>query len=218
MEQHSSSLTRKATRIGATAAAQKGVVLFIALIVLVAMTLAGIALVRSVDTSNVIAGNLAFKQGTLHAADLGVEAAVTALPNIIATTLEADQIPGSNYLYYATRRTDCQGVTTTQQIGAVCPTPPTPMPTNWNINWNTVPVAATVTGNTVQIVIDRLCRGPAPVTDIQGQCFSDATLGGGSKKAGAPEFTAATKVYYRVTARVSGPRNTVSMVQTILSR
>jgi Tfp pilus assembly protein PilX len=41
--------------------AQQGVVLLMALIMLVALTLAGIALVRSVDTTNLIAGNLAFK-------------------------------------------------------------------------------------------------------------------------------------------------------------
>ena len=42
--------------------AQQGVILFIALIVLVAMSLAGIALMRSVDTNVLIAGNLAFRQ------------------------------------------------------------------------------------------------------------------------------------------------------------
>ena len=41
--------------------AQKGVVLFISLIVLVAMTLAGIAMFRQVGTGVVIAGNLAFR-------------------------------------------------------------------------------------------------------------------------------------------------------------
>ena len=38
---------------------QSGVVLFIALIVLVAMTLAGIAIMRSVDTGVAISGNVA---------------------------------------------------------------------------------------------------------------------------------------------------------------
>ena len=206
------SLTSKAAHVAPTPGAQKGVVLFIALIVLVAMTMAGIALVRSVDTANVIAGNLAFKQGTLHAADLGVEAAVAALPNIIGTTLEADQIPGPNYWYYATRRTeDAAGVPTAQQIGAAGAVAA--------IDWNAVPVAATVSGNEVKIVIDRLCRPPGPpVLNIQGQCFTEALLGGGSKKAGGQDITSATAVYYRVTARVSGPRNTISMVQTILTR
>src|SRR3546814_10518494 len=55
---------------------QQGVVLFIALIVLVAMTIAGIALVRSVDTSNLIAGNLAFKQGATLSAEGGAEKAI----------------------------------------------------------------------------------------------------------------------------------------------
>ena len=44
---------------------QRGVVLFIALIALVAMSLAAVALVRSVDTATIIAGNLAFKQSEL---------------------------------------------------------------------------------------------------------------------------------------------------------
>jgi len=43
--------------------------LIIALIVLVAMTLAGIATMRSVDTATVLAGNIAFRQSALNAAD-----------------------------------------------------------------------------------------------------------------------------------------------------
>jgi len=175
---------------------QRGVVLFIALIALVALTLAGIALVRSMDTGNVIAGNLAFKQAALQASDTGVEKAFAALPNIIATSLDTN-IPGQ---YFATiQPVDAKGVPTT-------------------INWaTTLSDTTTVPGYTVQYVIDRLCQGPTPVTDIQTKCSSVASLGGGSKKANAPVFSSATAVYYRVTVRVTGPRNSVSMVQIILS-
>ena len=76
----------------------------------------------------------------------------------------------------------------------------------------------TVSGNAVQLVIDRLCQGPAPVTDLEGKCFSNPAIGGGTKKAGGVVFSGATTVYYRVTVRVSGPRNTSSTVQAILSR
>ena len=55
---------------------QQGVVLVIALIILVAMTLAGIALVRSVDTTNIIAGNIAFQQAAVHSGEAGAEAAI----------------------------------------------------------------------------------------------------------------------------------------------
>ena len=195
---------------------QQGVVLFIALIVLVALTMAGIALVRSVDKSNVIAGNLAFKAGTVQAADLGIEQAATVLPDIIATTLETNRLPASsstnpNYWYYATRRQDdASGVPTTKEYGAAG--------TATAINWSSVPTAASSNGNTVQVVIDRLCNGPAPVTDIQGKCFADDPQGGGTKKAGGVVFSGSAVVYYRATVRVAGPRNTVSVVQVVLSK
>lgn len=184
-------------------ASQKGVVLFIALIALVVLTLAGIALVRSIDTSNVIAGNLAFKQSALESSDIGVEAAFNALPTIISTSLDQN-ISGQ---YFATiQPVDANGVPTT-------------------INWSSVPCRDT-TGNvvtcgsssySVQYVIDRMCNGPTPVTNIQASCVTDVPLGGGSKKSGAVVFSSATAVYYRVTVRVSGPRNTISMVQALLS-
>jgi len=204
-------------RARSAAGSQQGMVLFIALIVLVAMTLAGLALVRSVDTANVIAGNLAFKQSTLQAGDLGVEAAVTALPTIIAGSVDTDLTPAAsstnpNYWYYASRReTDTYGVPTQKQAGAAGAATA--------IDWTQLPIAATTAGNSVRIVIDRLCQGPPPVTDLLANCFAEAGVGGsGSQKAGAAIFTATPTVYYRLTARVTGPRNTVSMVQAILSR
>lgn len=201
----------------AAAGNQQGMVLFIALIVLVAMTLAGIALVRSVDTANVIAGNLAFKQATLQAADLGVEAAVTALPTIIAGSLDTDLTPAAsstnpNYWYYASRReTDTYGVPTQKQSGAGGLAAA--------IDWTQVPVAQTLSGNSVQIVIDRLCNGPPPIIDLLANCFADPSATSGDTYAiGRTRFTPPPIVYYRLTARVTGPRNSVSTVQAILSR
>ena len=194
---------------------QSGAVLFIALIVLVALMLASIAVVRSVDTANVIAGNAAFKQSTVQAADFGVERAAAELPNIIATIVDTDVTPGPSgaptYWYYATRReADAFGVPTTKQAGTAGAAVA--------INWNNVPVSATVAGNSVQIVIDRLCLGPAPVTDIESNCFFEGDAAGGTKKVGGTVFTSVNTVFYRVTARVSGPRNTVSVVQAIVGR
>ena len=81
---------------------QRGVVLVISLIVLVALTLAGIALVRSTDTANVIAGNMAFRMGALQAVDTGVETAFTATtsdtgffaaPSVATSTAEGQYFP-----------------------------------------------------------------------------------------------------------------------------
>jgi hypothetical protein len=54
-------------------------VLFIALLVMVALSLAGIALLRSADTATIVAGNLAFKQAAAAAVDRSIEQAVRAL-------------------------------------------------------------------------------------------------------------------------------------------
>ena len=194
-----------------SSAKQRGVVLFIALIVLVAMSLAGIALVRSVDTSNVIAGNLAFKQGTTHAADVGIEIAYNALPSIVTGSLDAP-ITSGTYWYYPTRRVhDTKGVPTTKEYDGSAGL-------GTAINWSGVPVAQTVAGNEVKVVIDRLCQGPPPVTDLEAKCFSEPGIGGGTKKVGGVVFSGTATVFYRVTARIAGPRNSISIVQAILER
>jgi len=58
---------------------QRGVVLFIALIVMVAMSLAAIALMRSVDTTSAVIGNLAFRQASILPANYGIEDAAAGL-------------------------------------------------------------------------------------------------------------------------------------------
>ena len=73
-----------------TPRSQRGTMLIIALIVLVAMTLAGIATMRSVDTATIMAGNLAFRQSALNAADQGIQTAFTNLKGLSATTLNVD--------------------------------------------------------------------------------------------------------------------------------
>ncbi|HEX9277074.1 MAG TPA: hypothetical protein VGA51_11860 [Casimicrobiaceae bacterium] len=58
---------------------QRGVVLFIALIVMVAMSLAAIALMRSVDTTTAVIGNLAFRQASILPANFAIEDAAAGL-------------------------------------------------------------------------------------------------------------------------------------------
>lgn len=186
-------------------ARQRGVVLMIALIALIALTLSGIALMRSLDTGNVIAGNLAFREAALQATDIGVEAAFIALP----TLLSAKDTNVANQYYATMQSVDSRGIPS-------------------GITWSSVPCRdnsnATVTCSAqtyqVKYVIDRMCEGPAPVTDIQGKCYADISSSskGGSKGSFSAIFSSADAVYYRVTVQVTGPKNTVSYVQAIIAR
>ena len=82
------------TRLAARS--QRGTILFIALIVLVAMSLAGIALMRSVDTNVLIAANLAFRQGATAGGDWGVEDARAWISGN-AAILNDDMPPGARF-------------------------------------------------------------------------------------------------------------------------
>ena len=73
----------------ATPAKEQGVVLFIALIVLVVMSLIGISMIRQGSSSQMIVGNLAFKEGAEAAADFGVERARAWLTSKTGAQLEA---------------------------------------------------------------------------------------------------------------------------------
>ena len=191
---------------------QEGVVLFIALIILVAMSLAGIALLRGVDTGTVIAGNLAFRQNTMFVGDMGVEAARVWL-QANAGGLSND-LPGN--AYYATwgENTDLLGNDTD----------PTTNPYNWNGAVNVAAAPFTPpSGYTVRYVIHRLCEVTGdPNTDpaVAAKCMRSSGTGGststGSKgAAGYGNYALSSPVasVYRITVQVSGPRSTLSYIQ-----
>ena len=66
---------------------QHGIVLFTVLIALVVLSLASVALVRSIDTGTTIAGNLAFRQAATQAGDAGTEAVAVYPPGSDAAAL-----------------------------------------------------------------------------------------------------------------------------------
>jgi Tfp pilus assembly protein PilX len=192
--------------------AQRGVVLFIALIVLVAMSLAGVALLRGVDTGTIIAGNLAFRQTSMHVADLGVEAARAWLTGQPTADLYTDKAASN---YYATWQTalDLLGND----------------PSKTDYDWSTsVPVPSGSTyeppsGYTVRYVIHRLCENSGDPTGSSANCIkvsgATGTAASGTKGAaayGTYAISVPTSAMYRITVRVTGPRNAQSYVQATI--
>ena len=82
---------------------QQGVVMIVALIVLVALILGSLALTKSVFTTNMIAGNLAFQKAATNSTDVGVEDAVAWLEQQTGKTGTCD--PGSTSWPAITRPT-----------------------------------------------------------------------------------------------------------------
>lgn len=202
---------------------QRGVVLMVALIILTALMIGGVALIRSVDTTNLISGNLAFQQSAMRSGESGTEDAVRSV--VEASTAFALQNDDFTKGYAAS-------------------TPASGNPSNWEVYWTATidpsPLTPPVTtktcgsgggractlptdaaGNTVSYTVQRLCltAGDPGVAATGCAVGSQASsLVGEGHGADDPLHNKLTQYYYRVTTRTVGPRNTVSYIQSIIAR
>ncbi len=211
-------------------ASQRGTSLFITLIAVVLLTFASLALLRSVDTSTLITGNLQFQEAALASGNAGTEAAIAWLAsNSAGTTLFAD-IPATGY--YSTSADSCN-LTALSSAGA----------TNY-VDWLGAGSAAgcnmqpatlassangVATGYTVEYVINRICNAPGDpnavaaadgVTPMICASYVSPSTKTGSTQIGASYGSAPLsglpQHYYRITTRTTGPRNTVRYTQAFV--
>jgi type IV pilus assembly protein PilX len=182
---------------------QHGVVLLISLIVLVAMTLSALALIRSVNTTNLIAGNLSFRESAVQAGERSTETVLAnwLTPNATGTALHNHSAANG---YRALRADPAAG-------------------TSWDAFWNTALAAQSTTGAmdaagmTVAYVVHRMCDGVGAPHLVNCSKSPTATNVGGSQSAGGISPITSSQVYYRITTRITGPRNTVAYIQTVLA-
>jgi Tfp pilus assembly protein PilX len=196
-------------------ARQAGAILLITLMVLVAMTLSALALIRSVNMTHLIAGNLAFRESALLSSEHSTEVAFKWLVENNDSLYQENKSAG-----YQAKRADPTG-------------------NDWNAFWNTllednqvvtiksdgkdvvqgvVRNEQDAAGNTVSYVIHRLCNMEgAPFSEKVHCSKPPAGNSGDSAIGGEMPFPSKTQIYYRITSRVSGPRNTVVYTQTIIA-
>ncbi len=194
---------------------QSGLALVIALIMLVVMTLGAIAMVRSMDTTTLIAGNLAFRQSATYAGDVGVENAVAWLNSASKETLTCGAIGNDLAVCPAGYKSNGGNATDNPSAGQT-----------WDAFWmesldaSAVKLPEDASKNTVSWFIHRLCAGAGALTASGSNCIetpSIASASGNSKRSGTTKFQASSQVYYRITVRVAGKKNTVSYVQAIVA-
>ena len=208
---------------------QNGIVLFIALIALLVISLTAVALIRTVDTATAIAGNLAFKQAATSA---GEGAAIEANSWLVAQAAIVPVAPANGPLdsndltrgYYAALSTS----NTTPNVLRYATTDNLMAPTTWGTansrafnDWSTNDNS----GNQIRYIIERMCRrtGPPEADTVlnpgQGCVVGPEEDNGDDKGActgNCPEPTKLVQPVYRITARVQGPRDTMSYIQTFV--
>ena len=193
---------------------QSGTALAIALIMLVVMTLGAISMVRSMDTTTLIAGNLALRQSATYSGDVGIENAMAWLGAANTSTLTCGAT-GSLATCPSGYKSNGGNTEDSPASGQT-----------WSNFWATSLASKAVTlqedasGNTVSWFIHRLCAGTGGITAVGAKCIetpSVASASGYSKRAGSTKFQSSSQVYYRITVRISGKKNTVSFVQAIVA-
>lgn len=211
---------------------QRGLTLIIVFIALVSLSLASVALIRSVDTGALVMGNLAFKQGATSSTDRALEEAMTWLAGSLASASSDLDANITAQGYYATSydKLDVAGHGTASDRIMV----------DWKgdscggfANCITPKTATAVGGYTTSYVITRMCKNAAAPGAVGNSCAKPTTGGvankqinkgetkvgsttslGGSTTGGA---ASSSVLVFRIVVRSSGPRNTVSYTETYIS-
>lgn len=200
-----------------------GAGLIVALVMLVVISMSALALVRAVSTGILVAGNFAFRQAAVMAAEAGSEAAIVWLTERASLPdLYTDQ-PEHGYYASLPDGLDISGSA--------------PADAKIAIDWDkdkcnsrtgvTCVEASKATtrddaGQIIQYVMHRLCRSTGSPQDAANSCLLYRESSQVSPKKGqlsygaASRFTKDPAVYYRITTRVRGPRNTTVFVQTLV--
>lgn len=176
------------------------------MIVLVIMALAGVAMMKQAGSGLTIAGNVAFKQGALSAADLGTEAAIAWWKSKSEDELLSD-LPTDGYY------SDWGVVGDVRRAGD---------PTRYD--WS---VAKTVTTNDglqheVAYIIERMCMNKDEARTVAGQLCVVTPISDGADKTTRPiEYPGSlagdrSRIHYRISTRVVGVKNTTAFIQVMI--
>jgi type IV pilus assembly protein PilX len=208
------------SRVGHRLLKQQGVVLFIALVALVVMSLAAVALIRSVDTNTLIGGNLSFKQAATTSADAGIEAAITQLIGMRDAVANngLNVLTDSAHTFNITDKTARPGY-----HSSVDPNLNLTDDDTWDEE-NNVSLAQDASGNTVRYIVQRMCRTPNVAIQNANCLFSTGAEDKNGQEVPLPQNicfgpgcpVAGQTPRIRVTVRVDGPKNAISYVQAFV--
>lgn len=183
---------RHAARQAAGRQPQRGVTILVTLVLLVVMLLGGVALSRLTEIGTLAAGNAAYQEASVQASEVGINSAFVAVRAL------ASEEANSGSWYFAQRlATDSDGAP--------------------NVDWSTMP--ETVVGNyRVRYVVDRLCTGVLPVTDYVRQCLNKSMTTIDPRRVGVEKADPPSAKQFRITVRVTGPKDTQTFVQSMVTR
>ncbi|SEM46040.1 Tfp pilus assembly protein PilX [Variovorax sp. YR750] len=184
---------------------ERGVVLLFCLIVLVILLAGGVAVVRSMHTSLTSAGNLAFRRDLVNQGERAVSAVLTKFATGGTLATATADVPAENFK--ASRLdTNAQGMPTVLFDD-------TAFATVGKTSNDIVDATAQVS---IRYVIDRLCTASGTATSTG--CVQSSAAPSGGTAGPVPPPPPPTATVYRLSMRVSGPRDTQVFLQSTFTK
>ena len=170
---------------------QRGITMIVVLVLLTVMLLGGLGLARMTEVGTLASGNAAFREASLQASEVGVNTAYAAIRGLTNENANA-----GNWYYASTLAQDANGVPT--------------------VSFDDAPEVV-VGAYSARYIVDRVCTGGLPVTDPLRQCLvKQVPQIESSTDREKPDPPTARQ--YRITVRVTGPKDTRAWVQALITR
>jgi type IV pilus assembly protein PilX len=175
--------------------AQRGTTMLLVMILMTVMLLGGLALARMTEAGFLISGNVASKDASVHAAEVGWN---VAYAQVQALVNEKDDAGG---WYWATM----------QPTNATTGIPS-------GINFDATPVVAGgVERYTVTYAVERMCN-IANVTVASRECLVKQTDVLEDRSFDAPDYQPKNSRQFRITVRVTDARGTQTWTQSLVTK
>lgn len=213
---------------------QRGIVLFFALLALVVMSIAGVALIRSVDTNALLSGNLVFRQSATTASNVALEGIAQNIAASVSLTASLIHHPTQGYYANCSQFDNqpdalvCDGSQLTTIAWSDGNSSLAPSQTDGN---DEIRNGVDRQGNEIRYVVERMCNysnaeinaGSAP--NDASRCMMASSPSNGencSHNVTNIELfkrcvASSDSPLYRVTLRIAGPKNTVTFMQSFIS-
>ena len=172
---------------------QRGVTMLVVMVLLSVMLLGALGLARMTEVSTLAAGNSQYRDASLQASEIGLNTAFTQLQAVLPS---AEDTNAGNWYWSQKQAQDASGLP--------------------SINWTSAPEIV-VGAYSVKYVVERICT-VAAVSDALSECLVKTTPSVKSSVDNPDPLPPINSRQYRVTIRVTGPKDTTTFVQSLLTK
>lgn len=170
---------------------QRGVTMLVVLVLLTVMLLGGLSLARMTEIGTLASGNATYREASLQASEVGLNTAYAAV-----RAINPEDNPIAGWYWPTVQAADAAGIPA--------------------VDWNAAPEV--VVGNfRVRYVAERMCT-VTPVTATLRQCLVRQVPQVGSNRVGQEEIDPPNSRQFRITVRVTGPKDTETWVQSLVTK